>query len=107
MGRKLVGSAQRRYHDGDHDVVLQHGSILCGAAHRRLADYVLVDDDAMLAELERDLREKTTDLGEICGGAVDLNELTRCIQRGFELEWGIQFIPEAMSHSTEHSTAHA
>jgi lipoate-protein ligase A len=28
-GRKLVGSAQRRFGDGERDVVLQHGSILC------------------------------------------------------------------------------
>ena len=26
--------------DGERDVVLQHGSILCGPAHRRLADYL-------------------------------------------------------------------
>jgi lipoate-protein ligase A len=105
-GRKLVGSAQRRYHDGDREVVLQHGSILCGPAHRRLADYILADDDAIPAELERDLREKTTDLEEIRGGAVDLNELSQSIKHGFELEWGTRFTSETMSHSTEHSTAH-
>ncbi|MBI4536048.1 MAG: lipoate--protein ligase family protein, partial [Ignavibacteriae bacterium] len=37
-GRKLVGSAQRRYRNDEREVVLQHGSILTGPAHRRLAD---------------------------------------------------------------------
>ncbi len=90
-GRKLVGSAQRRFSDGDHEVVLQHGSILCGPAHRRLADLLAIDEPAILDQVRSDLQEKTTDLSEILGREVDLDALGECIRRGFEHEWGVVF----------------
>ncbi len=90
-GRKLVGSAQRRYREGDADVVLQHGSILCGPAHRRLADYLAVRDPDLIRRVRRDLEERTVDLAAITGKSVDLGHLARCIRRGFELEWGADF----------------
>jgi lipoate-protein ligase A len=106
-GRKLVGSAQRRYRDGENDVVLQHGSILCGPAHRRLARYIRLDDRTIVAELERDLRERTVDLQEICGGPIDLQGLSDCVRRGFELAWDIECISDTISHSMERITEHA
>ena len=90
-GRKLVGSAQRRFGSGDRDVVLQHGSILCGPAHRLLSRYLAVQDAAGVSRVERDLAEHTVDLAELGGGPVDLGRLTRCIQQGFEEEWQIMF----------------
>ena len=90
-GRKLVGSAQRRFSDGEHEAILQHGSILCGPAHRRLADLLTVQDPAVLEQLKSDLQEKTTDLSEILGHEVDLDALGECIRRGFEREWGVVF----------------
>lgn len=91
-GRKLVGSAQRRFSDGAHDVVLQHGSILCGTAHRRLADYLSVPDAQTLGRIRTELCEKTVDLAEILGRAVGADEVQACIRRGFELEWNIEFV---------------
>jgi lipoate-protein ligase A len=88
-GKKLVGSAQRRFAEGERDVVLQHGSILCGPAHRRLADYIRNADPQLHEELTRNLIERTTDISEICGGRVDIPRLAACIRQGFELEWGI------------------
>ena len=35
-GRKLVGSAQRKF----GNVILQHGSILCGEFHKKIVDYL-------------------------------------------------------------------
>jgi lipoate-protein ligase A len=90
-GKKLVGSAQRRFGDGDREVVLQHGSILCGPAHRRLANLLAIDDPAILDQVRGDLQEKTTDLSEILGREVDLGALGECIRRGFEREWGVEF----------------
>lgn len=90
-GRKLVGSAQRRFSDGEHESILQHGSILCGPAHRRLADLLALDDLAVLGQLKRDLEEKTTDLSEILGRETDLDALGDCIRKGFEREWGVVF----------------
>lgn len=95
-GRKLVGSAQRRFSDGEHEAILQHGSILCGPAHRRLADLLAIDDPQALEQLRGDLEEKTTDLAEILGRQPDLDALGECIRRGFEEEWGVVF-------STDHS----
>lgn len=96
-GRKLVGSAQRRFGDGEHDVVLQHGSILCGPAHKRLADYLAVRDHALLNRLRQELEAKTVDLSEILSHGVDFEGLAGCLKRGFEDEWGIKFLPEASS----------
>jgi lipoate-protein ligase A len=93
-GRKFVGSAQRRYGEGERDVVLQHGSILTGPAHRRLAEYLATEDRALLEKVRGDLERKTTDLSEILGAPVDLDRLASSIRSGFELEWGLTFVGE-------------
>ena len=93
QGKKLVGSAQRRFSDGEQEAILQHGSILCGPAHRRLADLLTIDDPSVLSQLRRDLEQKTTDLSEILGRDVDLDTLGECIRQGFEREWGVVFAP--------------
>ena len=91
LGRKLVGSAQRRYTDGVQDVVLQHGSILCGPAHRRLVDYLRVESSAVREQIRDEMETKTVDLAEITGQEVDGRRLAECIRRGFEEAWGIAF----------------
>jgi len=90
-GRKLVGSAQRRYTGGSGDVVLQHGSILCGSAHRRLVNYLALEDEVLRKKIMEGLEGKTTDLHEICGAAVDINDLSDSIKKGFERTWGVTF----------------
>jgi lipoyl(octanoyl) transferase len=87
-GRKLVGSAQRQYRE--EGVVLQHGSILTGPAHRRLVEYLMVDDETRSA-LADGMARKTVDLQEILSGPVDEVFLAACVRRGFEEEWGITF----------------
>jgi lipoate-protein ligase A len=88
-GRKLVGSAQRRFAEDEHDVVLQHGSILCGSAHQRLTDYLQIDDADVLSRVQAEMRDKTVTLADIVGGPVDRRHLASCIRRGFEEAWGI------------------
>jgi lipoate-protein ligase A len=90
-GRKLVGSAQRRYTSERGDVVLQHGSILCGTAHRRLADYLVLETDLLKHQVQADLRERTTDLNEMTGQPVNCEELSGCIKKGFEHMLGVTF----------------
>jgi lipoate-protein ligase A len=90
QGRKLVGSAQRRFCDGEHDVVLQHGSLLCGPAHRRLIDYLRVESPAVVDRMRREMERKTVDLAEATGRCVDLAHLASCLRRGFEEAWHIQ-----------------
>jgi lipoate-protein ligase A len=97
QGRKLVGSAQRRFDDGEHDAVLQHGSILCGPAHKKLAEFLDVPDDALRTRLRDELDRKTVDLAEIRGGVpVEIGALADCIRRGFEAEWNISFAPPSL-----------
>jgi len=89
--RKLVGSAQRRV-AGATNVVLQHGSILCGSAHKRLTEFIRADED--VRELLRaELNLKTVDLAEATGRPVDLGRLAECIRRGCELHWGVSLDP--------------
>ena len=52
-GQKLVGSAQRKM----GNVVLQHGSILCGDYHKRIVNYLNFDEDK-LKEVKEKLRFK-------------------------------------------------
>jgi lipoate-protein ligase A len=90
-GRKLVGSAQRRMRSKRNAVLLQHGSILCGPAHRRLVEFLRGPTESDRKGMEQDLKEKTVDLSEIVGG-IDMTNLAQCIKRGFESEWGIEFV---------------
>jgi lipoate-protein ligase A len=104
-GRKLVGSAQRRFHEGERDVVLQHGSILCGPAHMRLVDYLAVTDPAVRGQVRRTLTEKTADLGMITGKTVERERLAACLRRGFEEAWGITWEERSVPKNFMHKGA--
>jgi lipoate-protein ligase A len=83
-GRKLVGSAQRRY----GAVVLQHGSFLLGPAHRELARYVRptggVDGPSFSAGIAADLAVRTTDAATLLGREVAFPEAAAALAAGFE-----------------------
>jgi len=98
-GRKLVGSAQRRFGGPEADAVLQHGSILCGAAHLRLADYLAQGDAAARERIRALLRAKTADLSAITGSPVALDRLGACIRQGFAEAWGVTFDAPVHTHS--------
>lgn len=86
-GRKLVGSAQRRY----GEVILQHGSLLLGPAHRRIVNFLSPAAFAMRDEIERHLLNRTVELRTILGRDVTFEETAGCIRRGFERACGITF----------------
>jgi len=90
-GRKLVGSAQRRY----GAAVLQHGSFLLGPAHRELARYVRAPGGAdgagaagggpgLVASISADLAERTTDASALLGREVSYAEAAAALAAGFE-----------------------
>ena len=85
-GKKLIGSAQRKL----NNVVLQHGSILCGTYHRKLVDYLVCDSETR-ASLSVELNERTTELESILNEKTDYEKLKNCLKFGFEIEWGIKF----------------
>lgn len=91
LGKKVVGSAQRKL----SNVLLQHGSILCGNYHRKLVDYIHSDSDIRL-----DLSESTTELDFIIGETINYTELQNSLIAGFEKVWNIKF-PEINSESVE------
>jgi len=89
-GRKLVGSAQRRFTSQEFpEVVLQHGSILLGPQHKRLATYFNNTDSESLRKIESDFDQKTIDLETVAGRSVSFEEVGEAILKGFEKEWGI------------------
>jgi len=90
-GRKLVGSAQRRYvGTNGGDVVLQHGSLLLGNDHKRLVHYLRLKTDADRVRLAAEMDEKTTDLSEMLGRRVTFEEAADAVRAGFEEAWGIR-----------------
>ncbi len=85
-GKKLIGSAQRKL----NNVILQHGSILCGPFHRKLVDYLKADED-MHRALSQELTDKTTELQTILNEEINYEKLKTCLKAGFELEWNVKF----------------
>jgi lipoyl(octanoyl) transferase len=88
-GKKLIGSAQRKL----NKTILQHGSILCGKFHQKLAEYLNVDVQTKEL-LKKELTEKTTELETILNEKINYDALKSCLVRGFENEWDIQFLKE-------------
>ncbi|MDP2038576.1 MAG: hypothetical protein Q8L04_14430 [Ignavibacteria bacterium] len=86
-GKKLIGSAQRKL----NNTILQHGSILCGTFHQKLADYLNTSDESK-EMLRRELSTRTTEIETILNAKVDYVRLKECLIKGFEQEWQIELI---------------
>ena len=85
-GKKLVGSAQRKL----GNVILQHGSILCGSFHKKIIDYLNVTDDKrneMLAEIS----STTIDLKSALNTEIDYAKLNVSILSGFKEHFNSDF----------------
>ncbi len=78
-GKKLVGSAQRRL----SNAVLQHGSILCGSYHKKIADYLNVNNEVK-SGIIKELEQSTIDIPEIINSKVEYDKLSDCLRQGFE-----------------------
>ncbi len=77
--RKLVGSAQRVI----NNVLLQHGSILIGNYHKKIVDYLQLNDEER-ENLKLDLDAKTVCLEEILLSEIDTEQLKTSLLKGFE-----------------------
>ncbi len=82
-GRKLVGSAQRRF----GTVLLQHGSLMLTPKHRDLTRYLSITDPTVLADIRQELEAKTTSVSDVLGRTPSYNELCRALKAGFEVAW--------------------
>jgi lipoate-protein ligase A len=85
-GKKLVGSAQRKI----GNVVLQHGSILCGTFHKKLIEYLELSQDER-ADVKKEIDGTTTELETILNSKIDYVRLTKSLKLGFEEHFNISF----------------
>lgn len=80
-GKKLIGSAQRKL----GNIILQHGSILCGDYHQLIFKYSnLPEEDKLI--LKEELNYKTITIENIINEKVNYNKLTKSLKIGFE-DW--------------------
>lgn len=86
-GRKLVGSAQRRY----GGVLLQHGSLLIGEAHLGIVDLLHAGlGDERREALKRRLASRTATLETILDGITpEFGRLAECVRDGFAEELAV------------------
>lgn len=85
-GKKIVGSAQRKI----GNVILQHGSILCGDFHKRIIDYLSIDDSDKQSMLD-EISSTTIDLKSALKYDIDYSKLTESILNGFEIHFNTKF----------------
>ncbi|MGH7493298.1 MAG: lipoate--protein ligase family protein [bacterium] len=96
-GKKVVGSAQRRFRAG----VLQHGSILLQREHERLVKYLVGTPAEVAAERVR-LQQHTTTLADILPEPTSFEEVMRALRQGFEKTLRLEFVEvEALSEEIE------
>ncbi|MEJ2493803.1 MAG: hypothetical protein P8Y79_05695 [Ignavibacteriaceae bacterium] len=86
MGKKLVGSAQRKI----GNLVLQHGSILCGKFHLNLVDYLNMHNDEK-DKIREEISRTTTELSSIINEKVDYEKLIISLKAGFEKQFKFSF----------------
>ncbi len=90
-GKKIVGSAQRKI----GNILLQHGSIMCGNFHVNLADYLNLDDDET-ASIKEELKDRTTELETILNYKTDYTRLAESVAEGFGKFFEVQLIREEL-----------
>jgi lipoate-protein ligase A len=89
-GKKLVGSAQRRYSTvNGEEVVLQHGSILLGPEHKQIVDFLNLPSEQQRAALKQELDEKTTELSTVLNRIIKFDEIADAVLNGFRKAWSI------------------
>ncbi|HTR81836.1 MAG TPA: lipoate--protein ligase family protein [Bacteroidota bacterium] len=97
-GKKLVGSAQRRYVSPEGvEAVLQHGSILLGPEHKRLAEFMNVPDENRRNVLKDQFDTRTTDLESVLRRPVPFDEVSESVRKGFAETWNIDFVDAEMA----------
>ena len=85
-GRKLVGSAQRKF----GNILLQHGSILCGDYHLKIVDYLKFNDENK-NKLRKEIRNTTIDLQSALNTEINYAKLEEAILKGFQKHFNSEF----------------
>ncbi|MGD9897880.1 MAG: hypothetical protein AB7T22_02010 [Calditrichaceae bacterium] len=79
-GKKVVGSAQKIY----PNAILQHGSIMLGAKHEKIASFMKIDDSQKLKYIEL-LRNNSTSLTKITDNRIKESQIEDALIRQIEL----------------------
>ena len=85
-GKKLVGSAQRKL----GNVILQHGSILCGTYHKKIVEYLKLAEEKKIEILD-EISSTTIDLKSALNTEVDYAKLNLSILNGFKEHFNSDF----------------
>jgi lipoate-protein ligase A len=93
-GKKVAGSAQRKI----GNIILQHGSILCGSFHKRIVDYLNLPSDK-IEEIKNEIEQTTIELETILDEKINYNKLSQSIKLGFENHFNIKFEEEIFSET--------
>ncbi len=92
-GKKLIGSAQRRFDSG----ILQHGSILTGSYHLNLANFLNLADSDEILRMKNYLQLKTTTLSDNLNRQVLYSEVVNAFTRGFCEQLQISLINKTLT----------
>lgn len=84
--KKLVGSAQRKL----GNVILQHGSILCGDYHLKIVDYLKIQEPNKI-EIKNEIVNSTIDIKTILKEEVNYLKLSSSLKKGFEKHFNCEF----------------
>lgn len=87
-GKKIVGSAQRRWPDR----VLQHGSILLGNSHQKLADYLHLPPEQKAIEKSK-LLNSTACVKDVYPLSISLPQFAEALRKSFFRLFKIDLIP--------------
>jgi lipoate-protein ligase A len=80
QGKKLVGSAQRIY----PNCILQHGSILLGETHARLAEFIS-NSPQQQEHIKTEINARTITLAQIKPGHISIKKIIESIIKQLEL----------------------
>jgi lipoyl(octanoyl) transferase len=92
-GKKILGSAQRRF----GEILLQHGSLMLTPKHKTLVDFLTTRDQTILSRIAADLDAKTISVEEVSGKVPNYATCRNAIQHGFEQFFQTNAIPLAVN----------
>jgi len=93
-GKKVAGSAQRKI----GNIILQHGSILCGSFHKKIIDYLNLPAEKV-EEIKNEIERTTTELEAILNEKISYTKLSQALKTGFENFFDIKFEEEIFSET--------
>jgi lipoyl(octanoyl) transferase len=94
-GKKVAGSAQRKI----GNIILQHGSILCGSLHKKIIDYLNLPT-GKVEEIRNEIEQTTTELEAILNEKISYTKLSQALKTGFENHFNIKFEEEILTETT-------